>query len=285
MPSQFLNIMKDLIAQAGAIALRNISDSQPSLKPDQSVLTKTDKEISALIRNGLADFLIQPNHILIDEEDEKRGEYLNSDILKSADYLWAIDPIDGTRLYANRMPHFGISIGLFKGLRPWLGMVYFPYLAELFYCDGEKSFFVQNAFTADEIKTQIKPVEKTITSQSIFLCNDNFSQHLQWDYKDCHLMMQSCAVVDFCWPAIGRSCGCITKSCLWDFAGSLPIALSAGLELRALATGKKLDHIDIEVFLKDKSPWKLKEYFILSTEKNFMVLKQKIKIRKNALCE
>ena len=71
--------------------------------------------------------------------------------------IWAVDPIDGTRLYANRMPLFGISIGLIKDLKPWLGAVYFPMLKELFYCDGTEAYFVQDAFGAQELKTRIVP--------------------------------------------------------------------------------------------------------------------------------
>ena len=66
-----------------------------------------------------------------------------------------MDPIDGTRLYANRMPTFGISLGLLKDLKPWLGVVYFPVLKELFYCDGKEAYFVQNAFSPNQRRIKI----------------------------------------------------------------------------------------------------------------------------------
>ena len=90
-------------------------------------------------------------------------------------------------------------------------------------------------------------------------------------------MMQSCAIVDFCWPTVGRGCGAITNSYLWDFAGSWPMALSAGMKLRNLQTGKPLEFLDLSCFIKEKTPWKLKGYYVLSTEENFLILKNKIK--------
>ena len=84
-------------------------------------------------------------------------EYLDQKRLDQTSFIWALDPIDGTRLYANRMPLFGISIGLIKDLKPWLGVVYFPMLKELFYCDGTEAYFVQDAFGPQETKTRIVP--------------------------------------------------------------------------------------------------------------------------------
>ena len=128
MKSEFLKRMLHIARRAGEISLENIDDSSPTFKPDESILTKTDSEISRLTHEVLADFLKQKEHILVDEEDENRSRFLNEEILNSTPYLWALDPIDGTRAYANRMPHFGVSLGLLKDLKPWLGMVYCPYL-------------------------------------------------------------------------------------------------------------------------------------------------------------
>ncbi len=273
---QFLTVMKIFVQEGGKIVLRYIRDSSPSLKPDQSIITEADKAISVLAHELLKEFLTRGDHILIDEEDEQRGRYLNQAKLAPIPYLWAIDPIDGTRNYANRMPNFGISIGLLKDLKPWLGMVYFPLLNELFYCDGQEAYFVQNAFGDLEHRERIIPVDQVISKQSIFLLTDSFFQSFDWDNKDCHVMIPACAVVDLCWPAIGRGCGAILKSYLWDFAGSWPICHAAGLFLRSLSTGRVLDRLQEDLFMQDPKPWRLKDYYILSSERNYPILKAKI---------
>jgi len=277
MREKYFNRIMDLVIEGGEIAMDLIDDSEPSLKSDESVLSKADTAVSKLIRKRLSDLLSTPDHILIDEEDEKAVSFLDQSKLEKPTYIWAVDPIDGTRNYANRIPIFGVSIGLLKNQIPWLGAVYFPYLKELFYCDGEQSYFVQEALTPNEKKMQIRSIEQDINSQSIFLCVETFFKHYKWDYKDCHIMIQTCAIADLCWPAIGRCCGSIFNSHLWDLAGSWPIFRSAGLNLRSLKDGQVMDKVRAELFHKDKTPWRFKEHYVLSTERNFTIIKSKLK--------
>ncbi len=281
MASIYLNSILNIVHEAGNIASRYMDQSAPTLKKDKSVLTKADRKISRLARRDLAKFLKLPNHILLDEEDPHIKDYLNTACLDKAEYIWSIDPVDGTRLYANKIPLYGVSLGLLRNKIPWLGAVYFPALKELFYCDGKYSYFVQDAFTARARTKRIKPTHQKIGSRSIFLCDDEFFKYFNWDYKDAQLMISSCAVVDLCWPAINRACGSIFCSHLWDLAGSWPIFHCAGLRLRSMKTGKVLDRLNIEVFQHPKKPWKVKEFYVLSSEENYNVLKRKITPRRN----
>lgn len=276
-PNDFLKRMRSIVSEAGRLSMEYLADSAPAFKADQSIITKADTAISILVRRSLIDVLSGSEHLLIDEEDEDRGKYLDPEVLSKAKYLWVLDPIDGTRVYANRMPHFGISLGVVKDFKPWLGMVYFPFLKELFYSDGEHAYFVQNAFQSDEFQVRLKPIDQDISNLSIFFCTDNFFKHFQWDYQNCHTMISSCGVVDFLWPTIGRGCGTITKCYLWDFAGAWPVVQGAGLHLRSVETGKILDRVDVSLFHHERVPWKLKDFYILSSERNFFILKGKMK--------
>ncbi len=277
MKEKFLERMLFITHKGGEIALDLIHNSSPTLKPDQSVLTKADIAVSNLARGSLKDFLDTKDHLLIDEEDKKNSEFFNSSTLASRPFVWSIDPIDGTRSFANKIPLFAISLGLLKDLKPWLGAVFFPALGELFYCDGDQSFFVKEAFTKNESSSVISCVNQPITQQSLFLGNDTLVKEFQWDFSFCHLMMSSCAAVDLCWPAVGRGVGSFFNSSLWDFVGSWPIFLSAGLSLRSLSTGQPLDRIHVELFEgKGSRTWKLREFHILSSERNFPFIKNRI---------
>ena len=279
MNNEYLEVILRLIQDAGQIAIRYREDSSPAFKPDKSIITTADKEISALANDRLKNILARPGHILVDEEDANSQRYLNKDSLAANPLIFSIDPIDGTRIYANRWPMFGISIGLIKDRKPWMGAVYFPVLDELFYCDGTNSYFVQNAFKENETKRPIVPIDLPINKHTVFLLTDSFFHHYDWDFTDCHIMIPACAVVDLSWPTIGRACGSMMKSYLWDFAGSWPILKSAGLGLRTLSAGKLLEQIDTDLFIQDKTPWRLKEPYILSSERNFPILRGKIKPR------
>ena len=276
MQKEFLKTMKEFVFEGGKIALEFMDKKTASLKMDNSVITEADKRISRLAHQKLKKYLQTPQHILIDEEDPHRAQYLNQEFLEKTKYIWAMDPIDGTRLYANQMPLFGVSIGLMKDLKPWLGVVYFPALKELFYCDGKNAYWEKNAFSKSAQKLKIKPRGERITSKSLFLLSDLFFNSFSWKQQDCRLLITACAVVDVCWPSIGRGVGCFDQSYLWDFAGSWPIARCAGLDFRHWKTAEVLDKVHEKFFKKGKAPWQLQDYYLLSTKKNFIELKKRI---------
>lgn len=273
----YLQRMFDFVRQAGDIALKYLPDSDPGLKANRTVITKADREISQLCRQMLSDILQDPAHILVDEEDPQVADYLDAKRLQNAKFVWSVDPIDGTRLYANGMPTFGISIGLLKDLKPWLGVVYFPVLNELFFADGKEAHFVSNAFGPQEARQLIVPIDQELGPQSLFFCNDTFFEKFHWADKDFHIMIHACAVVNLCWPAIGRGVGCFLRSSLWDFAGSWPIMRAAGMDFRSVKTGKVFDSIDVSLFEGPPKAWELKEYYLISSARNYELIKSKIK--------
>lgn len=275
----FLSTMFNFAQAAGRVAMQLIDDSAPGLKADASIITQADKAISVLTREYLAKYLSQPGHLLIDEEDPHIANYLNQELLNQTPYLWAVDPIDGTRLYANKMPLFGISLGLMKDLKPWLGIVYFPMLKELFFCDGENAYYVKNAFEANEQRFLIQENTEDLTAKSLFFCNDTFFDKYYWQDKDFHIMIHACAVVNLCWPTIGRGVGCFQRCHLWDFAGSWPIIQRAGFGLRRMSDGRLLEKVDVSLFTGSPKSWQMKEYYLISTAKNFDPIRSRVSSR------
>jgi fructose-1,6-bisphosphatase/inositol monophosphatase family enzyme len=271
--------MTTLVKDAGHIALNLIDHSHPELKPDNSVITEADRRISALARERLAAYVITQEHVLIDEEDPKSGSYLDDAFLDRTRYVWAVDPIDATRAYANRMPHYGISLGLIRDRKPWLGAVYFPSLKEMFCCDGEEAFFIENIFTPQEKRTRIVPIDEELSDRSLFIATDNLLEDFEWRSPDCRVVVFSAAVCEFCWPTIGRGCGALARVHLWDMAGAWPIFEKAGLGMYSFTTGQRLERLETPLFEKESKPWKFKDYYILSSPRNFPLLRSRL-IRK-----
>ena len=262
------------------MSLKIMQNSKPTLKPDNSVLTKADLAVSKLVRTNLSSYLKSAEHILIDEEDKESSRYFNQAALAKIPYIWVADPIDGTRNFANRMPMYGVSLGLLKDLKPWLGVIYFPMSDELFYSDGKESYFVKAATSKKPVKTVIKPVDQPITHQSVFFGSDKFFKIFDWNFDLCQIMLPSCAVLDLCWPAIGRGAGAFFNAHIWDFAGAWPIFRSAGLDLRSLTTGKEIDRLDVNLFQgKGDKTWRLSDFYILSSKRNFPVIRGAINKR------
>ncbi|MBD2353273.1 inositol monophosphatase [Tolypothrix sp. FACHB-123] len=66
-----------------------------------------------------------PQHSILAEESGKLGNQDN-------EFLWAIDPLDGTTNYAHQYPAFAVSIGLLINGVPQVGVIYSPFHNELF---------------------------------------------------------------------------------------------------------------------------------------------------------
>ncbi|MDP6228161.1 MAG: inositol monophosphatase family protein [Dehalococcoidia bacterium] len=57
-------------------------------------------------------------------------------------YTWVVDPLDGTRNYANGIPHFCTVVALARGDEPVLGVTYDPVREEMFTAQEGQGAFV-----------------------------------------------------------------------------------------------------------------------------------------------
>jgi myo-inositol-1(or 4)-monophosphatase len=73
-----------------------------------------------------------------------------------ADFLWVIDPLDGTVNYARGIPCFSISIALTYQLKPILGIVYDPCLKQMFWAEKGKGSFLNGRRISVSEKTLLK---------------------------------------------------------------------------------------------------------------------------------
>ena len=60
-----------------------------------------------------------------------------------ADFVWVLDPIDGTRSFISGLPVWGVLIGLLHLGKPVLGMMAQPFTGERFAGDGAKAWYVR----------------------------------------------------------------------------------------------------------------------------------------------
>ncbi|GGK39832.1 histidinol-phosphatase [Salinarimonas ramus] len=58
-----------------------------------------------------------------------------------AEYVWVLDPIDGTRGFISGLPSWGTLIGLTRNGRPCYGMMHQPFTRERFSGDGGKALY------------------------------------------------------------------------------------------------------------------------------------------------
>jgi myo-inositol-1(or 4)-monophosphatase len=87
-------------------------------KGQQSPVTEADRRSEAMLRDALSKAF--PDHGIIGEEQDN---VVNA----GADYVWFLDPLDGTTNFTAGLPAFAISMGLcFRGT-PVLGVVGVPW--------------------------------------------------------------------------------------------------------------------------------------------------------------
>ena len=118
-------LLRSVIQEAGKLTIDFFGKSQVThTKNDETdVVTNADIASSNLILSGIKKYF--PNHGIISEEEE--------DIQTDSEYVWIVDPIDGTRNYATHTPFFGISIAVARNNIVEYAAIYLPYTHELFY--------------------------------------------------------------------------------------------------------------------------------------------------------
>jgi inositol-phosphate phosphatase/L-galactose 1-phosphate phosphatase/histidinol-phosphatase len=90
-------------------------------KADESPVTRADRECEAALRERIVAAF--PDHGIIGEEyGSERAD---------AEYVWVLDPLDGTRSFITGRPMFGTLIALTRGGKPILGVIDMPILADL----------------------------------------------------------------------------------------------------------------------------------------------------------
>jgi histidinol phosphatase-like enzyme (inositol monophosphatase family) len=110
-----------LAERAREVVLRHFrTDFTIDRKADRSPVTVADREAESALRAMISEAF--PGHGIVGEEfgDERPG----------AEYVWVLDPIDGTKRFATGHPQFGTLIALLRGGCPILGVIDMPGLDE-----------------------------------------------------------------------------------------------------------------------------------------------------------
>ena len=132
-----LSVALEAIRQAGKIIMEiyNSNELGVEIKEDNSPVTKADKAADELIRSILHKHF--PNYALLTEESVDDHSRLSND------YVWIVDPIDGTKEYVARSGEFTINIGLSYKHEPVLGVIMIPVTGEIYYgVKGLGSFYL-----------------------------------------------------------------------------------------------------------------------------------------------
>jgi len=122
-----LNLLLDAVSCASQIAVKFFKNSPKvwNKGSNEGPVTEADIEINNMLLNKLLS--ARPDYGWLSEETEDDLERLNKD------YVFIIDPIDGTRSFINGNKNYACALGIaFKGVMQ-VGVVQMPSLAQTFW--------------------------------------------------------------------------------------------------------------------------------------------------------
>lgn len=115
---RMLTVARELAERAAdEIRTRLPSAEVQSRKADNSPVTEADLVADRILREGLAKAF--PDHSILTEENGLSGR-------AGSPWAWCIDPLDGTKAFAKKIPGFCVMVGLLKEGKPHLGVVVDP---------------------------------------------------------------------------------------------------------------------------------------------------------------
>jgi inositol-phosphate phosphatase/L-galactose 1-phosphate phosphatase/histidinol-phosphatase len=125
--SEIISVAHELADAAAAVTTPYFRTSVPvDIKTDASPVTIADRQAEIAMRAVISSRF--PSHAIFGEEQGYTpGASNNAD---NGDYMWVIDPIDGTKSFITGKPLFGTLIALLHNGRPVLGIIDQPILKE-----------------------------------------------------------------------------------------------------------------------------------------------------------
>jgi myo-inositol-1(or 4)-monophosphatase len=186
------------------------------------LVTEADKQAEAAILAVLRRHF--PEHAILAEESGQYGD-------RDAEYLWAIDPLDGTTNYAHQYPFSAASIGLLINGVPMVGAIFDPFHRELF--RGATGL----GATCNDKPIQVSRTDKL--AQSLLVTgfaydrretpDNNYQEFCYLTHMTQGVRRAGAASVDLAYVACGRLDGYWERGLSpWDLAAGVAIVEAAG---------------------------------------------------------
>lgn len=217
--------------EAGRIQMEYFRTSRLDLQTKNGqadVVTVADKAAERSIIENIRREM--PGHSVLAEES---GET----VIGNGSWRWIIDPLDGTTNFSQGLPMFSVSIALEHNGNILLGVVYAPYLEELFHAVAGEGAFLNGK--------QIRCSDKTNLDQSVAATgfpvdkdhnpDNNIANFSRIAPKLRGIRRLGSAALDLCYTAAGfLDAYWELKLHHWDIAAGALIAREAGANVELL---------------------------------------------------
>jgi myo-inositol-1(or 4)-monophosphatase len=221
-----LNIAIKAARAAGGVINRaslDIEKVQVEAKGVNDFVTEVDKHAEAVIVDIL--LAAYPGHGILAEES---GRELGA---KDSEFLWIIDPLDGTTNFIHGFPVYAVSIAL-----AWRGVVqqavvYDPNRNDLFYASRGRGAYLNDRRL--RVSKRLRLADSLIGTGFPFRKGDNFKRYMKMfeeiSQQCAGLRRPGAASLDLCYVAAGYYDGFFeTGLSPWDIAAASLIITEAG---------------------------------------------------------
>jgi myo-inositol-1(or 4)-monophosphatase len=223
-----LNTAIKAARSAGAIINRASLDLdilKVNTKSPNDFVTEVDHKAEAVIIETLLG--AYPGHgILAEESGREHGA-------KDSEFVWIIDPLDGTTNFIHGFPVYCVSIALAHRGQVQQAVVYDPTRNDLFYASKGRGAFLNDRRLRVSKRTRL--TDCLVSTGFPFRKGDNFKRYMQM----MEAVMPACAglrrpgsaALDLCYVAAGYTDGFFENGLSpWDIAaGSLMVTEAGGL--------------------------------------------------------
>ena len=125
----FLTIAQDAALQAGDILLGYYKDEYEIRdKGYHNPVTTADNAADDFLKEFIMNRT--PDFGWLSEETKDSPERLKKE------FVWIVDPLDGTKEFIEGVPHFVVSVGLVQNGQPILGVIYNPVRKQMIHTNG-----------------------------------------------------------------------------------------------------------------------------------------------------
>lgn len=221
-PKQFLDAAIETALEAGKI-LREEFALPPDIryKGDVDLVTQADRRSEQAIVARLSKFF--PEHTIAAEEGTGH--------VRSSEFRWHVDPLDGTTNFAHKYPCFAVSIALAQNDTLLAGVIYSPIYDELFAAArGEGATLNGKKISVSKVETLSTSLLCTGFPVHKRLANPNIHYYYDFTLRSHGVRRDGSAALDLASVAAGRFDG------FWEF-GLKPWDTAAGVLLVQEAGG------------------------------------------------
>jgi len=225
----------ELVRQVGQFIKEEshkITEANIEVKGKNNFVTYVDKKSEAMLVEGLKKILPDAGFIAEEGTESNTGE----------NFMWIIDPLDGTTNFIHGCPPFSISVGLAgKDETLLLGVVYEIFSGECFYAwKGGKSWLNGKQISVSSIDKTSDALIATGFPYSAFEKIKSIMGSLEYLFFNSHGVRRlGSAAIDLAYVACGRYDAFYEYNLNpWDVAAGAIIVLEAGGKVSDFKGGK-----------------------------------------------